>query len=149
MCHNHFTIQIDLFNYNRFKHRGYKNTGSSHLKIEVFREIPANRERQEVTWSGPWRQVCRLRFTFVRLDHAAEVRDLRKGFLHPKTSEFHVCEEIKPFCSYWLRILFQKNVILKTMSQLKIEVRGWMKTNTAAASFHPRILSPKYAQMGS
>ena len=31
----------------------------------------------------------------------------------------------------------------------KIEVRGWMKTNTAAASFHPRILSPKYAQMGS
>ena len=23
-------------------------TGSSHLKIEVFREIPANRERQEV-----------------------------------------------------------------------------------------------------
>ena len=32
MCHNRFTIQIDLFKYKRFKDGGcaYKNTGSSH-----------------------------------------------------------------------------------------------------------------------
>ena len=34
MCHNRFTIHIDLFKYKRFKDGGcpYKNTGSSHLK---------------------------------------------------------------------------------------------------------------------
>ena len=34
MCHNRFTVQIDLFKYKRFKDGGcaYKNTGSSHLK---------------------------------------------------------------------------------------------------------------------
>ena len=80
-------------------------TGSSHLKIEVFREIPANRERQEVMWSGPWRQVCGLRFTFVRLDHAAEVSDILKGFLHPKTLEFHVCEEIQLFTTLLLILI--------------------------------------------
>ena len=37
MCHNRFTIQIDLFKYKRFKDGGcaYKNTGSSHLKLTV------------------------------------------------------------------------------------------------------------------
>ena len=36
MCHNCFTIQIDLFKYKRFKDEGcaYKNTGSSHLKVK-------------------------------------------------------------------------------------------------------------------
>ena len=29
----------------------------------------------------------------------------------------------------------------------KIEVSGWMKTNMAAASYHPQILSPTYGQM--
>ena len=29
-----------------------------------------------------------------------------------------------------------------------IEVSGWMKTNMAAARYHPRILSPKYGQTG-
>ena len=43
------------------------------LKIEVFRHFPATRERQEVTWPGPCRQVCCLTFTFVPLDHAPEV----------------------------------------------------------------------------
>ena len=83
-------------------------TGSSHLKIE---EIPANSERQEVMWSGPWRQVCGLRFTFVRLDHAAEVSDILKGFLNPKTSEFHVCEEIKLFTT--LLLILIRNSISK------------------------------------
>ena len=31
----------------------------------------------------------------------------------------------------------------------KIEVSGWMKTNMAAASYHPRILSAKYGQTGN
>ena len=36
MCHNCFTIQIDLFKYKRFKDEGcaYKNTGSSQLKVK-------------------------------------------------------------------------------------------------------------------
>ena len=37
-------------------------------------------------WPGPCRQVCRLRFTFVWLDHVPELSDLLQGFLHPKTS---------------------------------------------------------------
>ena len=44
---------------------------------------PANRERQEVTWPGPCRQVCGLRFTFVRLDPAPEISDLPQGFFGP------------------------------------------------------------------
>ena len=39
------------------------------LKTEVFRNF-----------SGPCRQFCGLRFTFVRLDHAPEVSDLPQGF---------------------------------------------------------------------
>ena len=37
MCHNRFTIQIDLFKYKRFKDEGcaYKNTGSSHLNVNL------------------------------------------------------------------------------------------------------------------
>ena len=37
MCHNRFTIQIDLFKYKRFKDGefSYKNTGSSHLKVRT------------------------------------------------------------------------------------------------------------------
>ena len=31
----------------------------------------------------------------------------------------------------------------------KIEVSGWMKTNMAAASYHPWILSAKYGQTGN
>ena len=60
---------------------------------------------------------------FVRLDHTTEVSDLPQGFLHPKTSQSHVWEKIRLFRTVLLidhRILFQKkNVILKTISQLK------------------------------
>ena len=87
-----------------------------------FPELPANRKRQEVTWQGPCRQVCGLRFTFVRLDHTPEVSDLPQSFLHPKISQSHVWEEILLFTTLLLtdyQILFPKNVILNTVSQLK------------------------------
>ena len=37
MCHNRFTIQIDLLKYKRFKDGGcaYKNTGSSLLNVKL------------------------------------------------------------------------------------------------------------------
>ena len=72
-------------------------------------------------------------------------------FLHPKTSQTYVWEEIRLFRTLLLndcRILFQKNVIFEDSFSAKIEVSGWMKTNMAAASYHPRILSPKYGQTG-
>ena len=47
------------------------------------------------------------------------------------------------------RILFQKNVIFEDNFSDKIEVSGWMNTNMAAASYHPRILSSKYGQTGN
>ena len=31
---------------------------------------------------------------------------------------------------------------------VKIVVSGWMETTMEAASYHPRILSPKYGQTG-
>ena len=64
----------------------------------------------------------RFEFTFVRLDHAPEVSDLPQGFLHSKTSQSHVWEEIlllKTLLLIDYRILFLKNVIFKTISQLK------------------------------
>ena len=86
---------------------------------------------------------------FVRLDHAPEVSDLPQGFLHPKTSQSHVCEEIRLYRTLLLidyRILFKKQNFEDNFSA-KIEVSGWMKTNMAAVSYHPQILSPKYGQM--
>ena len=59
-----------------------------------FSAFPANRERQEVTWPGPRRPVCGLNGS----DHDPEVIDLRQGFfLHPKTSQSHVWEDIQLF----------------------------------------------------
>ena len=63
-----------------------------------------------------------LRITFIPLDHAPEVSDLPQGFLHPKTSQPHVYKEIRLFRTLLLidyRFLFQENVVLKTISQLK------------------------------
>ena len=60
------------------------------LRLTGFSAFPANRERLEITWPVRWRQVCSLRFTFVRLDHVLEVSDLPQRFLHPKTSQLHV-----------------------------------------------------------
>ena len=53
---------------------------------------------------------------------AREVSDLPQVFLHPKTSQSHVWEEILLFRTISrinYRILFHRNVILKTISQLK------------------------------
>ena len=100
-----------------------------------FSAFPANRERQQVTWPGPCRQVCGLRFTFVQLDHAPD----------PNTSQSYVWKEIRLFITLLLtdyRILFQKGNFEDNFSA-KIEVSGWRKTNMAATSYHLRILSPK------
>ena len=42
------------------------------------------------TRPGPCRQVCCLRFTFVRLDHAPEESDLPHGFLRSKARFYAV-----------------------------------------------------------
>ena len=58
----------------------------------------------------------------VRLDYTPAVSDLPKGFLHPKTSQPRVSEEIRLFRTLLpidYQILFQIKVILKTISQLK------------------------------
>ena len=65
-----------------------------------------------------------LRLTFVRLDHALEISDLPQdaGSLHPKTSQSHVCEKVllcRTFSLINYRILFHRNVNIKTVSQLK------------------------------
>ena len=62
---------------------GAKIPVSSQLNISVWRHylidyVEKSRE------PGPSRQVCGLRLTFVRLDHAPQ------GFLHPKTSQSQV-----------------------------------------------------------
>ena len=110
------------------------------LRFFAFR---ANRERQEVTWPGPCRQVYGLRFTFVRLDHAPEVSDLPQGFLHPKTPQSQVWEEIRLFRIFLLidynRIHAFKRRNFEDNFSAKIELRWWMKTNMAVASYHPRI----------
>ena len=82
------------------------------LKIEVFRHFPRTVNiDQEVTWWGLCRQVCGLRFTFVRLNHAPVVSDLPQGFLHPKKSQPHVWEEIQLFrtlCLLIIKFYFKK-----------------------------------------
>ena len=84
-----------------------------------------------------WRQVCSLRFTFVRLDHFLEVSDLPQGFLHSKTSQPYVWEEIllvKTISLINYRILFHRNVILKTISQLKAAKYEMQKPSTCRAT---------------
>ena len=65
-------------------------------------------------------QKCHLRFTFVRLLHGAlGVSDLPQGFLHPKTFQSHVWEEILLFRTLSLinyRILCYRNIIWKQFS---------------------------------
>jgi len=80
---------------------------------------------------------------------------LPQGFLHPKRSLSHVWEEIRRVKTLLLidyQILFQKNVILKTISQLKYNwvTPEWMNENKhPVESYHPRIGSPKYGQTGN
>ena len=94
-------------------------------------------------------QVCGLRFTFVRLDHALEVGDLPQGFfLHPTTSQSHIWEKtllLELFCLSLMEF-FLRNVIFKDNFSAKIKVNEWMNTNMEAARYHLGILSPKYGQ---
>ena len=83
------------------------------LKIAVIRHFPrtANVKKSRDHCVG-------VRFA----DHVLEVSDLPQGFLHSKTSQSHVWEEIlllKTISLINYRILFYRNVILKTISQLK------------------------------
>ena len=52
---------------------------------------------------------------------------------------------LEPFCLVIIEFYFKKRYFQDNFSA-KIEVRGWMKTNMAAANYHPRILSPRYRQ---
>ena len=52
------------------------------------------------------------------------------------------------FCLSIIEFYFKKRNFDDNFSA-KIEVSGWMKTNMAAASYHLRILSPKYGQTGN
>ena len=58
--HDQFKVSSESYFFNR------------DLKIEVFRHFP----RTENVKKSRDRQVCGLRFTFVRLDHAPEVSDI-------------------------------------------------------------------------
>ena len=51
------------------------------------------------------------------------------------------------FCLLIIEFYFKKRNFEESFSA-KIEVNGWMKTNMAAASYRPQILSPKYGQTG-
>ena len=98
------------------------------LKIEFFGISRAPwTSRSHVTRAWP------SGFTCVWLDHALEVRaDLPQGFLHSKTSQFHVREEMLLFGilllnNYW--ILFHRNVTLKIIHHLKYKWVEWMNEN--------------------
>ena len=80
------------------------------------------------------------------------VSDLPQGFLHPKTSQSHVWEEMRLFGTLLLinhQILFLKKRNFGDNFSAKIEVSGQIKTNMAAASYHPWILSPRYGKTGN
>ena len=49
----------------------------------------------------------------------------------------------------WLSNFILKKRNFEDNFSAKIEQRGWMKTNMAATSNHPWILSPKYGQTGN
>ena len=114
------------------------------LKIGSSRKPRRSRGRMTSTL-----QVCSLRFTFVRLDHALEVGDLPQGFfLHPITSQSHIWEKtllLELFCLSAMEF-FLRNVIFKDNFSAKIKVNEWMNTNMEAARYHLGILSPKYGQ---
>ena len=54
----------------------------------------------------------------------------------------------KLFCLLNIEFYLKKRYVKDNLSA-KIEVSGWMNTNMAAASYHPRILSSKYGQTGN
>ena len=87
-----------------------------------------------------------------RFGHFTTNDKVDKLWFHPKTSQSHVWAVIKLFELFCLLIIecyfFEKRNFEDNFSA-KIEVSGWMKTNMAAASYHPRIWSPRYGQTGN
>ena len=118
VTYTNFTCKITKLPWQRSVRLSVKMTSKFYtrdLKIEVFRLFSrtTNVEKSRD-------QDLAVRFTFV-VDHAPDVSDLPQSFLHPKTSQSHVWEEIRLFRTFLFidyRILFEKNVILKTISQL-------------------------------
>ena len=81
------------------------------------------------------------------------VPEVSQGFLHSKTSQSHFWEEIRLFrtlslINYWTTVFFIERNFEDDFSA-KIEVNEWIKTNMAGASYHPRIVIPKYEQTGN
>ena len=88
--------------------------------------------------------------TFVRLDHAPEGSDLPEGFCflkHHNPTFKKKYDLLELFSLLIIEFYFKKRNIKDNFSA-KIEVSGWMKTDMAAVSYHPRILSPKNEQTG-
>ena len=100
------------------------------LKIEVFRHFP----RTENVKKSRDRQVCGLRFTFVRLDHAPEVSDIALSFSHPKKITIPRLKKkydfFELFCSLIIEFYLKKKSDFEDRFSAKIEVSGWVKTNT-------------------
>ena len=96
-------------------------------------------------------QVCGLRFTFVRLDHALEVGDLPQGFFASYNITIPHLRENTTFRTLYLICLsvmefFLRNAIFKDNFSAKIKVNEWMNTKMEAARYHLGILSAKYGQ---
>ena len=68
---------------------------------------------------------------------------MTKGLLHQTVSPASFVS-----CLLIIEFYFKKRNFEDNFSS-KIEASGWMKTNMAAMSYHPRILSPKYGQTGN
>ena len=86
-----------------------------YLKIKVFRHFPRTTNVKKSRDQCLAIRFAVSRSRFERLDHALEVRDLPQGFLHPKTSQSHVWEEILLFRTLSLinhRIIFHRNVLV-------------------------------------
>ena len=117
------------------------------LRIEIIRHFPRT---ANVKKSSNQRLAVEVNVCTARPPSGGKWFTAK--FLHPKTSQSQVWEEILlfrtlSFINY--RTLFNRNVNLKTIFSAKIEVSGRMKKNLAAASYHQRILSPKYGETGN
>ena len=108
------------------------------LKIEVFRHfLPTT----NVNKSG-------LRFEL----HVCTARPRSRGKWFTARF-FYILKDHNPmqkydFCLPVINFCFKKRNFEDNFSA-KTEVSGWMKTNTVAASYHPRILSANYWQAGN
>ena len=112
-----------------------------------FPELPANRKRQEVTWPGPCRQV----HVCTAGPHSRAKLFTGKFFAPQKITIPRLRRNTTFYNSFanWLSNSISKKRNFEHDVSAEIEVSEWMNTNMAAASYHPRILSPKYGQTGN